>query len=57
MDRLRGFAPSDGRGGRLRTLLLGLPHHTFGSIDVTYKCNLRCTHCYFFAQETTDYNL
>lgn len=38
-------------------LIWGIPQHWFGSIDVTYKCNLRCTHCYFFAQETTDNNL
>jgi MoaA/NifB/PqqE/SkfB family radical SAM enzyme len=38
-------------------LVGGIPDHWFGSIDVTYKCNLRCTHCYFFAQETTSENL
>lgn len=38
--------------GRMKTLLLGVPHHWFGSIDVSYKCNLRCSHCYFFALET-----
>lgn len=43
--------------GTFKILLWGLPDHWFGSIDVTNKCNLRCSHCYFFAQETTDDNL
>ncbi|MFO0549999.1 MAG: radical SAM protein [Polyangiaceae bacterium] len=27
----------------------GLPKNGFGSIDVTNRCNLRCTHCYYYA--------
>ncbi|MGO9000035.1 MAG: radical SAM protein [Polyangiaceae bacterium] len=29
--------------------LFGLPRNAFGSIDVTNRCNLRCTHCYYYA--------
>jgi MoaA/NifB/PqqE/SkfB family radical SAM enzyme len=29
----------------------GFPRNGFGSIDVTSRCNLRCRHCYYFAQE------
>lgn len=29
----------------------GFPKNTFGSVDVTSDCNLRCKHCYFFEQE------
>lgn len=29
----------------------GFPKNTFGSVDVTSDCNLRCQHCYFFEQE------
>jgi MoaA/NifB/PqqE/SkfB family radical SAM enzyme len=25
------------------------PRNAFGSIDVTNRCNLRCTHCYYYA--------
>lgn len=28
-----------------------LPKKCIGSVDITYKCNLRCKHCYFFKQE------
>jgi MoaA/NifB/PqqE/SkfB family radical SAM enzyme len=31
--------------------LVGVPRNSFGSIDVTSRCNLRCRHCYFFEQE------
>jgi MoaA/NifB/PqqE/SkfB family radical SAM enzyme len=31
--------------------LFGIPRHSFGSIDVTNQCNLRCDHCYFFEQD------
>ena len=33
--------------------LAGIPKNSFGSVDVTNRCNLRCDHCYFFEQETT----
>ncbi len=29
--------------------LFGLPRNAFGSIDVTNRCNLRCAHCYYYA--------
>jgi len=29
----------------------GIPNNSFGSVDVTGDCNLRCSHCYFFEQE------
>jgi MoaA/NifB/PqqE/SkfB family radical SAM enzyme len=32
-------------------LVVGFPHHAFGSIDLTHRCNLRCEHCYFYEQE------
>lgn len=28
----------------------GMPAASLGGIDVTYKCNLRCRHCYFLKQ-------
>ncbi|MBT3182584.1 MAG: radical SAM protein [Deltaproteobacteria bacterium] len=34
---------------RLALTVAPLPKNTFCSIDVTSKCNLRCTHCYFFS--------
>lgn len=30
--------------------LSGIPKNSFGSVDVTNRCNLRCDHCYFFEQ-------
>lgn len=30
--------------------LAGVPGNSFGSVDVTSECNLRCDHCYFFEQ-------
>jgi MoaA/NifB/PqqE/SkfB family radical SAM enzyme len=42
------------RGKVLPKLLLTmvpLPRNTFCSIDVTNRCNLRCTHCYFFSYD------
>lgn len=32
-------------------LTVGFPKDAFGSIDITNKCNLRCSHCYFFEQD------
>lgn len=29
---------------------LGMPNDAFCSIDVTFRCNLRCAHCYFLEQ-------
>jgi MoaA/NifB/PqqE/SkfB family radical SAM enzyme len=34
--------------------LFGFPKNAFGSIDVTYRCNLRCRHCYFVMQNYED---
>jgi MoaA/NifB/PqqE/SkfB family radical SAM enzyme len=31
--------------------LFGIPTQSFGSVDVTSQCNLRCAHCYFFEQD------
>ena len=28
-----------------------MPSNAVGSIDITKRCNLRCEHCYFFAEE------
>lgn len=36
---------------RLVFFLFGIPKHSFGSVDVTNQCNLRCDHCYFFEQD------
>jgi Fe-coproporphyrin III synthase len=36
---------------QLGFFLLGIPKNSFGSVDVTNKCNLRCDHCYFFEQD------
>lgn len=36
---------------RIGFFLFGFPKNTFGSVDVTSECNLRCQHCYFFEQE------
>jgi MoaA/NifB/PqqE/SkfB family radical SAM enzyme len=32
-------------------LLFGISKNSFGSVDVTNQCNLRCDHCYFFEQD------
>ncbi|HEV7373941.1 MAG TPA: radical SAM protein, partial [Pyrinomonadaceae bacterium] len=34
-----------------RFFIFGLPKNSIGSIDVTNRCNLRCEHCYFFAED------
>lgn len=36
---------------RIGFFFFGFPKNTFGSVDVTSDCNLRCEHCYFFEQE------
>jgi MoaA/NifB/PqqE/SkfB family radical SAM enzyme len=33
-----------------KLFIFGLPKFAVGSIDVTNRCNLRCEHCYFFAE-------
>lgn len=38
-------------GGLARLMVFGMPQNAVGSIDVTKRCNLRCEHCYFFAEE------
>jgi organic radical activating enzyme len=34
-----------------RLFITGIPKYAVGSIDVTNRCNLRCEHCYFFAED------
>src|SRR5690348_6775400 len=34
-----------------KLFVFGLPKFAIGSIDVTNRCNLRCEHCYFFAED------
>ncbi len=36
---------------RFGFFLFGIPKNSFGSVDVTNQCNLRCDHCYFFEQD------
>jgi sulfatase maturation enzyme AslB (radical SAM superfamily) len=36
---------------RFGFFLFGIPNNSFGSVDVTNQCNLRCDHCYFFEQD------
>ena len=38
-------------GGLAKLMMFGMPNNAVGSIDVTKRCNLRCEHCYFFAEE------
>jgi hypothetical protein len=38
-------------GALTRMMVFGMPANAVGSIDVTKRCNLRCEHCYFFAEE------
>ena len=38
-------------GAVARLAAFGMPDNAVGSIDVTKRCNLRCEHCYFFAEE------
>lgn len=38
-------------GSLVKLMLFGMPVNAVGSIDVTKRCNLRCEHCYFFAEE------
>lgn len=33
---------------KLALFIFGVPKNSFGSVEVTNKCNLRCKHCYFF---------
>lgn len=34
----------------LAFFFFGIPKNSFGSVDVTNRCNLRCKHCYFFTE-------
>src|SRR5689334_6991456 len=34
-----------------KLFIFGLRKNAVGSIDVTNRCNLRCEHCYFFAED------
>ena len=36
---------------QLGFFLFGISNNSFGSVDVTNQCNLRCDHCYFFEQD------
>src|SRR5438128_4409481 len=38
-------------GEMTRLMVFGMPDQAVGSIDVTNRCNLRCEHCYFFAED------
>lgn len=38
---------------QLGFFLFGIPGQSFGSVDVTNQCNVRCGHCYFFEQNHT----
>ncbi|RLB43676.1 MAG: hypothetical protein DRH12_02390 [Deltaproteobacteria bacterium] len=38
----------------IRVGLFGPPPNTIGGIDVTYRCNLTCKHCYFHKQQYHD---
>ena len=38
-------------GGLAKLMAFGMPANAVGSIDITKRCNLRCEHCYFFAEE------
>lgn len=38
-------------GNLVRLMAFGMPANAVGSIDATKRCNLRCEHCYFFAEE------
>jgi MoaA/NifB/PqqE/SkfB family radical SAM enzyme len=31
--------------------MTGMPPNSLGGIDVTYRCNLKCRHCYFLKQD------
>ncbi len=44
-------------GALTRMLVFGMPANAVGSIDVTKRCNLRCEHCYFFAEEHKEVEL
>ncbi len=37
--------------GAAKLFVNGLPKNSIGSIDITNRCNLRCEHCYFFAED------
>jgi len=34
--------------------LYGFPKNSIGSVDITYRCNLKCRHCYFLEQGFDD---
>jgi MoaA/NifB/PqqE/SkfB family radical SAM enzyme len=44
-QKIRRFATT------AKLFVTGLPKNSIGSIDVTNRCNLRCEHCYFFAED------
>jgi len=44
-------------GALTRMMVFGMPANAVGSIDATKRCNLRCEHCYFFAEEHKEVEL
>ncbi|CAN5526597.1 hypothetical protein BH10ACI3_BH10ACI3_10490 [soil metagenome] len=44
-------------GALTRMMVFGMPSNAVGSIDATKRCNLRCEHCYFFAEEHKEVEL
>jgi len=44
-------------GSLTRMMVFGMPANAVGSIDATKRCNLRCEHCYFFAEEHKEVEL
>ena len=47
--RTRKRVPSAYDLAKVGFFFFGFPRNAFGSIDVTNRCNLRCTHCYYYA--------
>lgn len=39
---------------RVGFFAFGFPRNAFGSIDITNRCNLRCRHCYYYADSEED---
>lgn len=44
-------------GSLTSMMVFGMPANAVGSIDATKRCNLRCEHCYFFAEEHKEVEL
>lgn len=39
---------------KIAFLIAGIPKYSFGSVDVTNRCNLRCKHCYYYYEPTAE---